>query len=224
MLAECRTHGYYRGEVCSLCGEKGRFLMNDKELNALGRILAGVLRHFPEKVGVGMDGHGWVDIEEFVDAVGDSRSGFHWLKPHHIEAIALSDPKGRYQIDGGMVRATYGHTVEVSLDDLPLVDKDELFYPVTEEELDLVLEGGLHPVDRKKVHLSGSVQKALEAGHVRSENPMIIRIDAKAALDDEVFIYHAGHDVYVSDDIDAKYISLYKEDSEGKDEQEDQSE
>ena len=119
MLAECKDHGYFRGESCPVCKEKGKFLMTDTELNSLGRIMAGVLRHFPEKLGVMIDGHGWIDISEFVESIGVSRSGFHWIRNHHIEAIALSDPKGRYQIDGGMVRATYGHTIDVNLDDLP---------------------------------------------------------------------------------------------------------
>ncbi len=207
MLGECSKHGYFRGESCPVCNEKGKFLMNDNELNSLGRIIAGVLRHFPEKLGVMIDGHGWVDISEFVEAIGVSRSGFHWLRNHHIEAIILTDPKGRYQIDGGMVRATYGHTIDVNLDDLPLADIDEFFYPVTEEEIDIVLEGGLNPIDRKNVHLSGTIEKAIEAGKVRTEEPLILRIDGKKAKKDGVKIYRAGNDVYITDRIDAKYIS-----------------
>ncbi len=211
MLGECEEHGYYRGESCPVCGEKGKFLMNDRELNSLGRIIAGVLRHFPEKLGVMIDGHGWVDISEFVEAIGISRSGFHWLRNHHIDAIALTDPKGRYQLDGGMVRATYGHTIDVNLDDLPLADIDEFFYPVTEEEIDIILEGGLNPIDRKNVHLSGSIEKALEAGRVRTEEPLIIKIDGAKAKKDGIKIYHAGKDVYITDRIDAKYISKVDE-------------
>ncbi len=207
MLGECSKHGYFRGESCPVCNEKGKFLMNDNELNSLGRIIAGVLRHFPEKLGLMIDGHGWVDISEFVEAIGVSRSGFHWLRNHHIEAIILTDPKGRYQIDGGMVRATYGHTIDVNLDDLPLADIDEFFYPVTEEEIDIVLEGGLNPIDRKNVHLSGTIEKAIEAGKVRTEEPLILRIDGKKAKKDGVKIYRAGNDVYITDRIDAKYIS-----------------
>jgi len=195
MLAECNDHGYFRGESCPICDEKGKFLMTDKELNSLGRIMAGVLRHFPEKLGVMIDGHGWIDISEFVESIGISRSGFHWIRNHHIEAIALSDPKGRYQIDGGMVRATYGHTIDVNLDDLPPAEIDEFFYPVTEEEMDIILEGGLNPIDRKHVHLSGSMEKAIEAGRVRTEEPLILRIDGKKAIKDGVKIYRAGHDV-----------------------------
>jgi len=211
MLAECKDHGYYRGELCPICNEKGKFLMTDKELNSLGRIMAGVLRHFPEKLGVMIDGHGWVDVSEFVEAIGISRSGFHWIRNHHIEAVALSDPKGRYQIDGGMVRATYGHTVDVNLDDLPIAELDEYFYPVTEEEMDIILEGGLNPIDRKKVHLSGSIKKAVEAGKVRTEEPFILRVDGKKAINDGVKIYRAGHDVFVTDRIDAKYLSKVDE-------------
>ena len=211
MLAECREHGYYRGETCPVCERKGKFIMNTNELDSLGRIMAGVLRHFPEKLGIMIDGHGWVDISSFVKAVGISRSGFHWLRPYHVEAVAETDPKGRYQIDGGMIRATYGHSLDINLDDLPLAEIDKFYYPVTEEEIDIILEGGLNPIDRKKVHLSGSIEKALEAGGVRTEDPLILRIDGKKAKKGGVKIYHAGKDVYITDSIDAKYISKVDE-------------
>jgi len=91
MLSECEEHGYYRGEACPVCNKKGKFLMNEKELNSLSRILAGALRHFPEKFGLMMDGKGWVDISSLIDAIGTGRSGFNWLKVHHIEALVSTD-------------------------------------------------------------------------------------------------------------------------------------
>jgi putative RNA 2'-phosphotransferase len=210
MLSKCDEHGYYRGETCPKCDKKGKFLMNERELNSLSRIIAGALRHFPEKLGLMMDGKGWVDINDLIDAIGSSRSGFGWLRIHHIEALVITDPRGRYQIDGGMIRAKYGHTIDVNPDDLPEAEIDELFYPVTEEELDIILEGGLHPTDRKKVHLSGSIEKATEAGKVRTEEPFILKIDAKKARKEGMKIFHAGKDVYITDGIDAKYISKIK--------------
>jgi putative RNA 2'-phosphotransferase len=210
MLSECEEHNYFRGETCPICGKKGKFLMNDKELNSLSRIIAGALRHFPEKLGLMMDGKGWVDISSLIDAIGTSRSGFDWLRVYHVEALVKTDPRGRYQIDGGMIRATYGHTFDIDLSDLPLADIDKLFYPVTEEEVDIILEGGLFPTDRKKVHLSGSLEKAIEAGKVRTDEPLILKIDGKKARDDGVNIYRAGKDVYITDKIDPKYISKVK--------------
>lgn len=211
MLSECEEDGYYRGETCPVCSKQGKFLMNEKELNALSRIMAGALRHFPEKLGLMMDGRGWVEISELIEAIGTSRSGFNWLKQKHIESLVKTDPRGRYQIDGGMIRATYGHTIDVNPDDLPLAEIDDFYYPVTEEEADIILEGGLFPIDRKKVHLSGNIEKALEAGKVRTDEPLILKINGKSAKKDGMKIYHAGKDVYITDGIDAKYISKVKD-------------
>ena len=210
MLSKCDEHGYYRGESCPICNEKGKFLMNEQELNALSRIIAGALRHFPDKLGLMMDGKGWVDISSLIEAIGTSRSGFNWLRDYHVEALVETDPRGRYQIDGGMIRATYGHSIEVDLDDLPIAEIDTFYYPVTEEEAEIIIEGGLHPIDRKKVHLSGSIEKAIEAGKVRTNDPLILKIDGAKAKKDGINIYHAGKDVYLTDSIDAKYISEVK--------------
>ena len=211
MLSECDSHGYYRGEECPLCDKEGKFLMNENELNSLSRILAGALRHFPEKLGLMMDGKGWVDMEELIHSIGTSRSGFKWLRKKHIQALVETDPRGRYQIDGGMIRATYGHTIDVVLDDLPEAEINDFFYPVSEEEADMIIEGGLNPADRKQVHLSGSIEKAREAGNVRIEDPIILLINGKAAKKDGLKIYHAGTDVYLTSSVDAKYISKVEE-------------
>ena len=185
--------------------------MNDRELNALSRIIAGALRHFPEKIGLLMDGHGYVEIVQLIESIGTSRSGFNWLRPTHIKALVETDPRERYQIDGGMIRAKYGHSINVDLSDLPVTDVDELYYPVTEEESDIVIESGIRPIDRKKVHLSTSIKKAIEAGRVRTDVPMILRIDGASARKDGVEIYQATEDVCVTDFIDSKYLSKVEE-------------
>ena len=216
MLFECEEHGYYRGDTCPVCSKKGKFLMNDRELNSLSRIIAGALRHFPDKLRLGMDGHGWVEISQLMDAIGSSRSGFNWLRLHHIQALVATDPRSRYQIDGGMIRAKYGHSIDVNLDDLPITEVDELFYPVTEEEADIVLENGIHPIDRKKVHLSTTIEKAVEAGSVRSEHPLIIKVDGVKARENGIDIFQASHDVCVTDSVDAEYLSQVEDSIVGK--------
>jgi len=207
MLSECDEHGYFRGNSCPICKNKGKFLMSDKELSSLSRIIAGALRHFPEKLGLMMDGKGWVEISELIESIGSGRSGFNWLRNHHIKAVVITDERGRYQIDGGMIRATYGHSIDITLDDLPIAEIDDFYYPVTEEEADIILERGLHPVDRRKVHLSGSIEKAIEAGKVRADDPQIIKIDGKKAKSDGIKIFKAGKDVYITESISSEYLS-----------------
>lgn len=207
MLKECRQHGFFRAERCPSCGEEGKFLLNDRELDLLGRMLAGALRHFPDKFGLQIDEHGWVNLYAFVDAVRYKNPRFRWLRPHHIHAVVSTDPKGRYQLEGDKLRATYGHTLDVELD-LPTENiPDKLYYPATEEELDIILETGIKPVERKKVHLSKTQEDALTAGLHRVERPVILEVDAARAIEDELVIKQAGKTVYLIDEVPAKYLS-----------------
>jgi putative RNA 2'-phosphotransferase len=206
MLRECAEHGYFRGDVCPICGEAGKFLMNDQELEQIGRTMAGVLRHFPEKFGLEMDDQGFISLRDFVNALRNQSRRNHWIRPHHIIAIIETDPKGRYQVSNDMIRATYGHSIELNLrlptDNIP----DKLYYPTTPEEADIVLETGLKPSDRKKVHLSKTFNDALNAGRVRTEAPIILEIDAKAAINSGIVIGQAGKTVFLAPEIPSKFL------------------
>ncbi len=210
MLAQCRTHGYYRGENCPLCDQPGRFMMKDFEIDRVGRMMAGILRHFPERFGLQMDGRGWVDLDGFVSSIKNSRENYRrWLRREHIEALVETDEKGRYQIDGGMVRATYAHSVKVNLDDLPECQLDNLYFPVSEEELDLVLETGLRPSDRDKIHLSATPDKAYSAGRVHIADPILLEVDVKKASDAGNFIFRAGKTVYITEAVEPEHLKKF---------------
>src|SRR3972149_5593932 len=105
MIHDCPKDGYFRGETCPQCGGEGKFLMNEDEMDQVGRIMAGVLRHFPERLEVAMDRNGYVEVDDLVDSIRERRRGLHWLRPHHIRAIVQTDPKGRYELDQSAVRA-----------------------------------------------------------------------------------------------------------------------
>jgi putative RNA 2'-phosphotransferase len=210
MLAQCRTHGYYRGERCPLCDEPGRFVMKDHEVDRIGRMMALILRHQPERFGLTMDGRGWVDLDGFVNAILDARPNYaRWLRKQHIVALVETDEKGRYQIDGGMIRATYAHSVNVNLDDLPEAQVDHLYFPVSEEEMDLVLESGLRPTDRNKIHLSATPEKAYSAGRVHIADPLLLEVDVKKASDAGNFIFRAGKSVYITDAVEPEHLAKF---------------
>jgi putative RNA 2'-phosphotransferase len=206
LLRECRNHGYFRAETCPVCGEDGRFLMNGEELDRLSRTLAGVLRHFPERFDLEMDRQGFVDLRDFVNALQRKQRRYHWLRPHHIMAIIETDNKGRYEFKDGKIRATYAHSFEVELDSSNVGIPETLYYPTTVEEVDIVLETGLKPADRKKVHLSKTVRDAVNAGRVRTESPVILEVDTKAASEDGMIVQKAGKTVYLTNDVPAQYL------------------
>lgn len=185
-MRECEDHGYFREDTCPVCGEEGRFIMNDFETERLGRSLAGILRH--GRFELTMDDQGFVDMRDIVGVVKENNPRMHWLRPHHIVALVDTDPKGRYQVSGNVVKATYGHTIELDMalntENVP----DYLYYPTAPEETDLILESGLYPSDRAMVHLSLTYQDAFRAGSVRVEQPVILEIDVNAC-------FNAGYDI-----------------------------
>jgi len=206
LIRECKDHGYFRDNICPLCGEEGKFLMSDEELERLGRTMAGVLRHFPEKFDLKMDPHGFIDVREFVDALQRKHNRLRWLRPHHIVAIVETDPKGRYEYRDGDIRATYGHSIDIDLD-LPTSGiPEKLYYPTTQEEVDIVLETGLRPSDRKKVHLSKTYKDAENAGKVRTAEPVILEIDTVNAQTADIVIQKAGKTVFLTDSVPPEFI------------------
>jgi putative RNA 2'-phosphotransferase len=210
MRKECPQHGYFRSENCPVCEQPGRFLMNDRELDHLGRVMTGILRHFPEKYGLVVDTKGWIDLPKLVQAINSHHRGYHWLRAHHLVAIAESDPKGRYEVRDDRIRATYGHTVEVELD-LPTENiPDALFFPVTPDEVTIVLEVGLKPSDRRKVHLSRTARDAHAAGAVRTPEPVILEVDASRAREAGIVIMQAGKTVFLVDQVPAEYLKRFE--------------
>ena len=211
MLKECQNHGYFRVQECPTCGDRGKFLMSDRELNSLSRMMAGTLRHFPERFDLAMDEHGWVNLFDLVDAFRDARDDFHWLRPRHIQAIVESDEKGRYEIDDEMIRATYAHSVDINLD-LPTHDiPAHLYYPASDTEAPLLLEGGIKATDRRYVHLSKTYKNAWEAGSTKADSPRIVEVDVRAAEKDGIKVMHAASTVYLCDEVPAKYLRMAPE-------------
>ncbi len=210
MLKECAQHGYFRGEACPVCGQGGRFLMNDRELDHLGRILTGILRHFPERYQLSVDPHGWIEVGSVARAIAQRHPAYRWLRPQHLVAIAETDAKGRYEVRDERVRATYAHTIEVDLD-LPTDNiPDRLYFPVTPDEAAIVLEVGLKPSDRRKVHLSKTAESAHAAGAVRTPEPVILEIDARKAQDQGIVIMQAGKTVYLVDQVPPELLRRWE--------------
>ena len=184
--------------------------MRTGERNSLARRLALVLRHAPEKFDLEMDINGWIDVKEIIRQFkkqGGKR--FHWLRPHHFAAISETDPKGRYEIRGNTIRATYGHTVEIELD-LPTDNiPDSLFYPCNPAEAENIMEVGISPSGRAHVHLSASIRSAAEAGHVHFPLPTILEVDTAQMNAAGETIWHAGVTVYLVDSVPPQYNSEY---------------
>ncbi|MBR2254445.1 MAG: RNA 2'-phosphotransferase [Candidatus Methanomethylophilaceae archaeon] len=207
MIRECEEHGYFRAENCPFCGEEGKYIMSDAEVERIGRSLAGILRH--GKYGLEMDSQGFVSMRDIINTIRDRNPRMGWLRVRHLEALINTDPKGRYAISGSKVRATYGHTLDLDLNldcrNIP----EMLFYPVDRDEAESIVKEGLFPSDRAMVHLSLTYNDAVRAGSVRMDDPTILMIDTEACIDAGFPIGHAAKTVYLCKEVppEALYIA-----------------
>ena len=206
MIRECEEHGYFRNERCPYCGEEGKFIMSDFEVEKIGRTLAAILRH--GKFGLDMDAQGNVSLKDVMAKIRERNPRMNWLRARHIEALVETDPKGRYVISNGKIRATYGHTIPLDIrldcEDVP----DELFYPATPEEAEIILESGIFPSDRAMVHLSRGYRDAVRAGSVRTEDPVILVIDTGVCMELGSDIGRAAKTVYLCRSVPADAIDI----------------
>jgi len=199
-IRKCPVHGYFKGTSCPQCGEEGKFILSEEEVDILGRTITKILRHKPEKYHLEIDEHGYVNIDEMVQEIRFYNRRLHFVGPSHIYAVILTDGKGRYQLSDNKryLRATYGHTIDVDLSDLPSDGIPEiLYYPTSEEEFDILKENGILPSDRRWVHLSSSAEKAYIAGLYHFDSPLLIPIKSNVVLESGEKIYHAGQEVFI---------------------------
>lgn len=214
MIRECSIHGYFSDDdLCPACNSEGKFIMRGNERDSLARRLALALRHAPEKFDLEMDINGWIDIKDIIRQFKKSNERrYHWLRPHHFRAISETDPKGRYEVRGNVIRATYGHSLEIELD-LPTDNiPTSLFYPCSPEEAENLLEVGISPSGRSHVHLSATVRSAAEAGKVHHSRPTILEVDTASMVASGETVWHAGVTVYLADSVAGEYLSILPDD------------
>lgn len=207
---KCQEHGPYRGDKCPECGEIGKRLMNELEIEGLSRILAGMLRHFPENYGIRLNEHGWIKVYTLVPAIRMERKNFMWLTPYHLEAMIKTDSKERYAInEQHEIRATYGHTIPVELDDLPADDiPEKLYYQTTDEEYDFIKETGINPSDKTWIHLSKTYRQAYVSGLFHIDSPAVLEVDTTKLMESGHPVYRATSDIYLTKDIPPEFVSV----------------
>src|SRR2546428_10509328 len=95
--------------MCPMCGASNtRFLLKDEEIDSVGRTMAGVLRHFPERYGLEMDANGWVDLGEFITAVAIRNRRFRFLEAEHNPRGIPTGPQEGGEVPGGEKPGTQG--------------------------------------------------------------------------------------------------------------------
>ncbi|MFF3428812.1 RNA 2'-phosphotransferase [Streptomyces sp. NPDC002602] len=150
--------------------------MDDRRTVKVSKYVSKHLRHQPERIGLVLDRHGWVEIEDFLNAAAGH--GFPITRAELDHVVAAND-KQRFAIDGTRIRASQGHTIAVDLD-LPEAEPPAyLYHGTVAATLDAIRAEGLRPMARHHVHLSPDRETATRVG-ARRGRPVVLSVDAGA--------------------------------------------
>ena len=123
-----------------------------------------------------------------------------------MQALVETDPKGRYQLKNGRLRATYAHTLDLELDLPTDTNPEHLYFGCSVEDSEEYLEHGLYPGDRNMLHLSSTRLNALEAGRHIIGKPIVLLVDVRAAEKEGNIIMKAGTTVYLAKEIPNQFL------------------
>jgi putative RNA 2'-phosphotransferase len=159
--------------------------MKEKEKIRTSKFLSLVLRHEPEKIGLELDAAGWTDVEALLFAC---KMHGHPIDRSELEEIVATNEKKRFAFseDGQKIRASQGHSIEVSLGYKAKVPPARLFHGTATRFLDSIRRQGLLKGERHHVHLSAEEATARTWKGWRSVMPLArcSRINARTRVNE----------------------------------------
>ncbi|MGD9125979.1 MAG: RNA 2'-phosphotransferase [Planctomycetia bacterium] len=192
-------------------------MKNDKpnlDLVRLSKCVAHALRHEPWLYELELDEEGWVPVEAVLGALRSQRKGWSDVTEADLAEMIATSSKRRYEIDGGKMRALYGHSVPDKLQKTPVVPPEVLYHGTAPATVPKIQSSGLLPMGRQYVHLSVDVATATEVGRRKSPQPVILRVLAADAHASKIQFYEGNEKVWFSDRVPPEFIDFNNSEGE----------
>lgn len=172
----------------------------------LSRFLSFLLRHRPADYPLRFDPQGFVGWGELVKIM---QHRFPEVEEKEILQIIEDSDKKRFELKDDKVRATYGHSFPVDLGLETIEPPSELYHGAARDLAETILREGLKPRGRQYVHLSASIDEAIQIGRRRDPSPSLIVVDCIAAQAGGILFYGSGP-LFLAREVPARFLSLWK--------------
>ncbi len=207
-IYRCRVCGAYVEEARH-CGVDAELFLDGRRREQLSKLMSGLLRHFPEQAGLKLDEEGFIPLNELAEAIKTKWAHselYQWVTEEHLLAVALLDPKGRFEVKEGVIRARYGHSVSVKLKLVEDRGVKVLYHGTAAENLPRIFSEGLKPMKRLYVHLTSSFDDAVITGRRHSQRIAVLEVDVEALRALGIKVFKAGKSVYLAEYVPSSCI------------------
>ena len=171
--------------------------------------LSYLLRHGPRSIGLEMDCHGWVYVDQLLSGINNS-GGKYKMTFEELQEIVAEDNKGRYRFndDKSMIKACQGHSVPWVEPELEYMCPPEtLYHGTTTAALEEIRKSGaILKMGRHAVHMQEDMNKAWKSAIRWKKNPVILEIRAKDLSETGVVFGVSENQVWCAERIPVEYI------------------
>ena len=173
-----------------------------------------LLRHHPEILNLDMDKHGWVSVEQLIDAINEN--GQYQLDFEKLCDIVARDSKGRYRFDEtkSKIRACQGHSISWVEPELQYMEPPKYLYHGTTVKAWHKIEksGYISKMARHAVHTQEDVEKAWQSALRWHLEPVVLKIDAAQMHQAGIAFGKSDNDVWCVESVPVQYIveKIYK--------------
>jgi putative RNA 2'-phosphotransferase len=172
----------------------------------LSKTVSHALRHEPWVYELELDQDGAVLVDDLLAALRSERREWEELAEGDLAAMIAASDKQRFELQGGRIRAFYGHSLPGKLARTPATPPEVLFHGTNPATISNIKSTGLLPMRRQYVHLSADRETAIAVGRRKAGAPTILEILAKKASDEGVAFYLGNEKVWLADRVPPEYI------------------
>jgi putative RNA 2'-phosphotransferase len=180
-----------------------------ERLVELSKAVSHALRHEPWRYELEFDHAGWADLDALVAGLAREPRWHRLTRADLLEMVGRSRRR-RHEIEGGRIRALYGHSLPGRIEKRLGVPPDPLFHGTRADRSGLILVDGLHPTGRQYVHLSIDRASAIVVGLRKSDQVVVLAISTRAAYACGVRFLVGNETVWLADHVPPRFIRVDK--------------
>ena len=173
------------------------------DLTEISKLIALVLRHKPQTIGITLDEHGWANVNELIDGIA-KKCPFDLAT---LEEIVATDNKQRYSFneDHTLIRANQGHSIPVDVELESMTPPEFLYHGTGEKFVASIDQTGLIPKSRLYVHLSKDRETAVKVGQ-RHGKPVIYVVKSGEMHRNGYVFYCSVNGVWLTKNVPLQYL------------------